>query len=76
MRMTVDIDRNGERDTVRRLLLFRNNPEPGLGSMLFVPTHPAGGIRRVNRPQIIQGATGVLGTVATLIFAQTQITAE
>ena len=65
---------NGERETVDRFLWFSTKPEPGPGSMVFVPPIPAEERDSgVNWSQIVQSTTAVLGTVATLIFAYTQV---
>ena len=64
---------SGERETISRFLWFSNKPEPGPGSMIFVPSVPADATSGTNWSQIVQTGTAVLGTVATLIFAYTQI---
>lgn len=65
---------NGERETVSRFLIFRSNPEPGPGSMVFVPALPPDVTTGVSWSQVVQSTTAILGTVATLIFAYTQLT--
>ena len=65
---------NGERRTVDHVLFFELKPEPGPGSMVFVPPAPLEvATEGINWSQVVQSTTAVLGTVATLIFAYTQL---
>lgn len=65
---------NGQRRTIERFLFFKIEPDPAPGSSIFVPPIPPEGLDDgVNWTQIVQSTTAVLGTVATLIFAYTQL---
>lgn len=68
---------NGERETISRFLFFSNKPEPGPGSMVFVPSLPANTeLSGVNWSQVLQTTAAIAGTVATLIFAYVQYDAN
>ena len=64
---------NGERETIGRFLWWSLKPEPGPGSMVFVPAVPVDASTGVSWSQVVQSTTAIIGTVATLIFAYTQL---